>query len=84
LASNATHNDSMYDTFNVNSCPAHNFLSSLNVFFYTHRVKNSSHLVEAFDVDRIYLRHKNQGLAPDYRVSNVACKMQHQFHIKGP
>ena len=42
-----------------------------------HRVKNSSQLVEAFDVDRIYLRHKNQGLAPDYRVSNVACKMQH-------
>ncbi|XP_021929364.1 aromatic-L-amino-acid decarboxylase-like isoform X2 [Zootermopsis nevadensis] len=30
-------------------------------------VKDSRLLVEAFDVDRIYLRHKNQGLSPDYR-----------------
>ncbi|XP_069691727.1 aromatic-L-amino-acid decarboxylase-like isoform X1 [Periplaneta americana] len=30
-------------------------------------VKDSNVLVEAFDVDRIYLRYKNQGLAPDYR-----------------
>jgi hypothetical protein len=36
-----------------------------------HRVKDSNLLVEAFDVDRIYLRHKNQGLAPDYRVKFI-------------
>ena len=46
----------------------------LKYIFFTHRVKNSGHLVEAFDVDRIYLRHKNQGTAPDYRVSNVALR----------
>jgi hypothetical protein len=39
-----------------------------------HRVKDSNLLVEAFDVDRIYLRHKNQGLAPDYRVRIITCK----------
>jgi hypothetical protein len=39
-----------------------------------HRVKDSNLLVEAFNVDRIYLRHKNQGLAPDYRVRNITCK----------
>jgi hypothetical protein len=39
-----------------------------------HRVKNSGHLVEAFDVDRIYLRDKNQGIWPDYRVSNFALR----------
>jgi hypothetical protein len=39
-----------------------------------HRVRDSSLLVEAFDVDRIYLRYKNQGLAPDYRVRNITCK----------
>ena len=46
-------------------------------------MKNSNQLVEAFDVDRIYLRHKNQGLAPDYRVSNVACKMQESLYRPG-
>ncbi|KAJ4443464.1 hypothetical protein ANN_05133, partial [Periplaneta americana] len=30
-------------------------------------VKDSQHLVEAFNVDRIYLKHQHQGRAPDYR-----------------
>lgn len=30
-------------------------------------VKNAQYLVEAFNVERIYLQHKHQGLAPEYR-----------------
>nr|CAD7462609.1 unnamed protein product [Timema tahoe] len=30
-------------------------------------VKDASYLVEAFNVERIYLKHNQQGLAPDYR-----------------
>ncbi|KAF2878751.1 hypothetical protein ILUMI_27426 [Ignelater luminosus] len=30
-------------------------------------VKNSQYLVEAFNVDRIYLKHQHEGHAPDYR-----------------
>ncbi|KAB0797411.1 hypothetical protein PPYR_08405 [Photinus pyralis] len=30
-------------------------------------VRNSRHLVEAFNVDRIYLQHEHEGVAPDYR-----------------
>lgn len=30
-------------------------------------VKNAKYLVEAFNVERIYLEHKHQGLAPEYR-----------------
>ncbi|KAF2886733.1 hypothetical protein ILUMI_19440 [Ignelater luminosus] len=30
-------------------------------------VKDARYLVEAFNVDRIYLKHQHQGLAPDYR-----------------
>lgn len=30
-------------------------------------VKNAKYLVEAFNVDRIYLKHQHEGLAPDYR-----------------
>lgn len=32
------------------------------------RIKNSSYLVDAFNVDPIYLRHTNEGKVPDYRV----------------
>lgn len=32
------------------------------------RIKNSSHLVDAFNVDPIYLPHKNEGKIPDYKV----------------
>lgn len=30
-------------------------------------VKDARHLIEAFAVDRIYLQHQHEGLAPDYR-----------------
>lgn len=30
-------------------------------------VKNAQYLVEAFNVDRIYLKHQHEGVAPDYR-----------------
>ncbi|XP_025833660.1 aromatic-L-amino-acid decarboxylase-like [Agrilus planipennis] len=30
-------------------------------------VKNSKHLVDTFAVDRIYLKHKHEGVMPDYR-----------------
>ncbi|KAF5298428.1 hypothetical protein FQR65_LT01206 [Abscondita terminalis] len=30
-------------------------------------VKDAKYLVEAFNVDRIYLKHQHEGLAPDYR-----------------
>lgn len=30
-------------------------------------VKNAKYLVEAFNVDRIYLKHQHEGRAPDYR-----------------
>ena len=32
------------------------------------RIKDSSYLVDAFNVDPIYLRHENEGRVPDYRV----------------
>lgn len=32
------------------------------------RIKNSSYLVVAFNVDLIYLRHMNEGKIPDYKV----------------
>lgn len=35
-------------------------------------VKNAKYLVEAFNVERIYLQHKHQGLAPEYRHWQIA------------
>ncbi|PSN57405.1 Aromatic-L-amino-acid decarboxylase [Blattella germanica] len=52
---------------------AHSFCFNLHKWFLVNFdcsalwVKDSSCLVEAFNVDRIYLRHKNQGITPDYR-----------------
>ena len=48
------------------------FNEILEYFFFC-RVKDSQYLVEAFNVDRIYLKHQHQGRAPDYRVSNKIC-----------
>lgn len=35
-------------------------------------VKDAQHLVEAFNVDRIYLKHQHEGHAPDYRHWQIA------------
>nr|BDD85277.1 alpha methyl dopa resistant protein 2 [Ischnura senegalensis] len=35
-------------------------------------LKNANDLVDAFSVDRIYLEHQNQGVAPDYRNWQIA------------
>ncbi|XP_017787636.1 PREDICTED: aromatic-L-amino-acid decarboxylase-like [Habropoda laboriosa] len=51
------------DSFNVN---AHKWLL-VNFDCSALWVKNSRRLIEAFNVDRIYLEHDNQGLVPDYR-----------------
>ena len=34
------------------------------------RVKDSSLLSDAFEVDPLYLKHENQGKMPDFRVGN--------------
>lgn len=53
------------DSFNVN---AHKWLLT-NFDCSVMYVKKAKSLIEAFSVDRIYLAHKHQGIAPDYRVS---------------
>lgn len=35
------------------------------------RLKDPSYVVDAFNVDPLYLKHDMQGSAPDYRVSNT-------------
>jgi hypothetical protein len=44
------------------------YILVLGSIFPVPRVKDSQYLVEAFSVDRIYLKHQHQGRAPDYRV----------------
>ncbi|XP_076277817.1 aromatic-L-amino-acid decarboxylase isoform X2 [Lasioglossum baleicum] len=51
------------DSFNMNP---HKWLL-VNFDCSTLWVKDSRRLIEAFSVDRIYLEHDKQGLAPDYR-----------------
>ncbi|XP_025264514.1 aromatic-L-amino-acid decarboxylase-like, partial [Camponotus floridanus] len=51
------------DSFNVN---AHKWLLT-NFDASVMWVKDSRRLIEAFSVDRIYLAHDKEGLAPDYR-----------------
>lgn len=38
---------------------------------YFFRFKDSSDVVDAFNVDPLYLKHENQGAVPDYRVCGV-------------
>ncbi|KAK2584770.1 hypothetical protein KPH14_007094 [Odynerus spinipes] len=51
------------DSFNVN---CHKWLL-VNFDCSAMWVKDSKYLIDAFNVDRIYLAHDKQGLAPDYR-----------------
>lgn len=37
-------------------------------FSLPHRIKNAHDVVDAFNVDPLYLRHDHQGQQPDYRV----------------
>jgi hypothetical protein len=36
---------------------------------FVYRLKDPTYVVNAFDVDPLYLKHDQQGSAPDYRVS---------------
>ena len=36
---------------------------------FLHRIRDSTQLVDAFNVDPVYLKHANQGKVPDYRVT---------------
>lgn len=38
------------------------------------RLKNANDVVDAFNVDPLYLKHDRQGQAPDYRVA-IACTL---------
>jgi hypothetical protein len=37
------------------------------------RLKDPAYVVNAFNVDPLYLKHDQQGAAPDYRVSKTNC-----------
>lgn len=43
----------------------------ITVLFY--RLKNPGYIVNAFNVDPLYLKHEQQGAAPDYRVNIILC-----------
>lgn len=36
--------------------------------YFSQRLKNANDVVDAFNVDPLYLKHDQQGQAPDYRV----------------
>jgi hypothetical protein len=38
---------------------------------FLHRIRDSTQLVDAFNVDPVYLKHANQGKVPDYRVKHT-------------
>lgn len=40
-----------------------------NCHIFDNRIKNSEYIVDAFNVNPVYLRHDKQGQIPDYRVS---------------
>ena len=44
------------------------------ILFTTFRLKNAYDVVDAFNVDPLYLKHAHQGQAPDYRV-NIFCHL---------
>lgn len=54
------------------------------IFYLFCRIKNSTHLVDAFNVDPIYLKHHNEGRIPDYRVNTylgIYFKLFQLFHF---
>lgn len=42
-------------------------------------MKNCKYLVETFNVDPLYLKHKEQGNVPDYRVLNIKDKNNQSY-----
>jgi hypothetical protein len=43
------------------------------LFLFYFRLKDPTYVVNAFNVDPLYLKHEQQGAAPDYRVSKKVC-----------
>jgi hypothetical protein len=41
------------------------------ILVITDRLKNANDVVDAFNVDPLYLKHDRQGQAPDYRVEII-------------
>lgn len=46
------------------------------------RLKDPSDVINAFNVDPLYLKHDQQGAAPDYRVSSKYPTFFHYRHIR--